>query len=75
MHARVQSLVLKDELKARMRVLRRLGYCDEEGLVSLKGRAAAEVQCADELVIAEMIFSGAFQVWPQLLDISTHLLS
>ena len=32
------------ELKGRMRVLRRLGYLTEDGVVSLKGRAACEVE-------------------------------
>ena len=32
-----QSLVLKDELKSRRRVLRRLGYVTEEGVVTDKG--------------------------------------
>jgi hypothetical protein len=38
------GLVLSDELKARQRVLRRLGYIDEEGLVTTKGRVAADLQ-------------------------------
>jgi superfamily II RNA helicase len=32
-----QSLVLKDELKSRRRVLRRLGYITDEGVVTDKG--------------------------------------
>ncbi|KAJ9531553.1 hypothetical protein QJQ45_014979, partial [Haematococcus lacustris] len=55
------SLVLKEDLRARLRVLRRLGYVDKEGVVSLKGRVAAGIQLsADELVLCELCFSGAF---------------
>lgn len=57
-----QSLILQSELKARRRVLRRLGYVDSDGVVTLKGRAAAEIQSADELVLTELIFSGVFKV-------------
>ena len=34
------------------RVLRRLGHVDEEGVVQLKGRAAAEIEATDELLCA-----------------------
>ncbi|KAK9840731.1 hypothetical protein WJX81_000998 [Elliptochloris bilobata] len=58
---RAQGLILADELKARRRVLRRLGYVDAEGLVTVKGRVAAEVQSADELLLTELLFTGVFQ--------------
>ena len=35
-----QGLVLVDDLKARRKVLRRLGFVDSEGVVTLKARAA-----------------------------------
>ncbi|KXZ50647.1 hypothetical protein GPECTOR_15g331 [Gonium pectorale] len=54
------SLILKDELKARQRVLRRLAYVDEEGVVTVKGRVAAGLSCGDELVLCELVFAGAF---------------
>ena len=57
-----QNLILQAELKARRRVLRRLGYVDSEGVVTVKGRAAAEIQSADELVLTELMFNGAFKV-------------
>lgn len=57
-----QSLILQAELKARRRVLRRLGYVDSEGVVTVKGRAAAEIQSADELVLTELMFNGIFKV-------------
>lgn len=57
-----QNLILQAELKARRRVLRRLGYVDSDGVVTVKGRAAAEIQSADELVLTELMFGGAFKV-------------
>ncbi|DBA84763.1 hypothetical protein WJX77_001199 [Trebouxia sp. C0004] len=56
-----QNLILQAELKARRRVLRRLGYVDSDGVVTVKGRAATEIQSADELVLTELMFSGAFK--------------
>ncbi|KAL3145466.1 hypothetical protein ABBQ32_003293 [Trebouxia sp. C0010 RCD-2024] len=56
-----QNLILQAELKARRRVLRRLGYVDSDGVVTVKGRAAAEIQSADELVLTELMFNGVFK--------------
>ena len=39
-----------------------LRYMDEQGLVSVKGQVAAHIQSADELVLSELIFQGAFKV-------------
>jgi len=52
--------VLAGELEARRRVLRKLGAVDAAGLVTLKGRVAAELASAggDELALAEVVFSG-----------------
>eukprot|EP00887_Chlorella_sp_A99_P001342 scaffold14.g1342.t1 len=56
-----QSLVLQDDLKARRKVLRRLGYVDADGIVTIKGRVASDITCSgDELVLAEMVFDGQF---------------
>ena len=33
-----------------------------EDVVEVKGRVAAEIESADELVLTELIFSGAFKV-------------
>ena len=33
-----QSLILKDELKHMQRVLRRLGYVDAQGVITIKGK-------------------------------------
>lgn len=48
------------QMRRRKRVLRRLGHCDAEGVIQLKGRVACEINTCDELVVTELIFSGAF---------------
>jgi hypothetical protein len=40
----------KDESKARMQVLQKLGHIDKDGTVLLKGRAACEIDTTDELL-------------------------
>mmetsp|Transcript_15159 Transcript_15159/g.20006 ORF Transcript_15159/g.20006 Transcript_15159/m.20006 type:complete len:1017 (+) Transcript_15159:58-3108(+) len=55
-----KHMVMKDELKHMKRVLRRLGYCDQDNVIQLKGRVACEVNTADELVVTELIFNGVF---------------
>ena len=52
--------LFKDELKARSRVLRRLGHVDENDVVQLKGRAACQIDTSDELMAAELMFDGTF---------------
>lgn len=54
------SILQMDELKNRKRVLRRLGYCNEDGVIEMKGRVACEISTGDELLLTEMIFNGAF---------------
>jgi superfamily II RNA helicase len=44
----------------RSQVLRKLGMIDGEGIVTLKGRAACEIDTADELLTTEMMFNGTF---------------
>ncbi|GER54977.1 helicase [Striga asiatica] len=51
-------LAFKDELKARKRVLRRLGYITSDDVVELKGKVACEISSADELTLTELMFSG-----------------
>ena len=41
-----------------MRVLRRLGYISDDGVVKEKGKVACEMQTAHELVATELIFNG-----------------
>jgi ATP-dependent RNA helicase DOB1 len=55
------SLAFKDELKARKRVLRRLGYATSDDVVELKGKVACEISSADELALTELMFSGVFK--------------
>ena len=78
--------MLGDELRHRQRLLRRLGYLDSEGLVTVKGRVAAELSSGDELVLTEMLFAGTFTslsleqiaalcscfVWPEKSDKGTR---
>ena len=44
----------------RAAVLRRLGHISQEGLVTLKGRAACEIDTADELLSSELLLNGVF---------------
>ncbi|RPA81801.1 antiviral helicase [Ascobolus immersus RN42] len=50
-----------DNLKFRRRFLRRLGYLDDHDVVTLKGRVACEISCADEILLAELLFAHFFQ--------------
>ncbi|MCP9263772.1 Superkiller viralicidic activity 2-like 2 [Dirofilaria immitis] len=65
---KAQSLLQLDELKCRKRVLRRLQYCDENDVITQKGRVSCEVSAADELMLTEMMFGGIFSelATPQL---------
>ena len=49
-----------EELKARKRVLRRLGFTDSSDIVDMKGRVACEISTGDELLLTELIFNGVF---------------
>ncbi|NXJ31113.1 MTREX helicase, partial [Dicrurus megarhynchus] len=66
---KAQSLLQLDELKCRKRVLRRLQYCDENDVITQKGRVSCEVSAADELMLTEMMFGGIFT------DLSTSQLA
>lgn len=55
------ALAFKDELKARKRVLRRLGYITSDNVVELKGKVACEISSAEELTLTELMFSGIFK--------------
>ncbi|MQL76175.1 hypothetical protein Taro_008572 [Colocasia esculenta] len=55
------ALAFKDELKARKRVLRRMGYITSENVVELKGKVACEITSADELTLTELMFSGVLK--------------
>ncbi|KAF5734786.1 putative helicase [Tripterygium wilfordii] len=55
------ALAFKDELKARKRVLRRLGYITHDDVVELKGKVACEISSADELTLTELMFNGVLK--------------
>jgi ATP-dependent RNA helicase DOB1 len=57
-----QHVAMKDDLRRMLRVLRRLGHCDADGVIQLKGRAACEVNTCDELLVTELMFSGVFSL-------------
>lgn len=50
----------REEVKSRMAVLGRLGHIDKDGMVLLKGRAACEIDTADELLATELMLNGVF---------------
>ncbi|KAK6121271.1 hypothetical protein DH2020_044974 [Rehmannia glutinosa] len=54
-------LAFKDELKARKRVLRRLGYITSDDVVELKGKVACEISSAEELTLTELMFNGVLK--------------
>ena len=54
-------MIKADVLKRMRRVLRRLGYVSEDGVVTQKGRCACELAGADELIATELIFNGTFK--------------
>lgn len=55
--------------------MRKLGFVDSNGIVTMKGRAAAEIQSADELVLTELMFNGVFKVsllFASAMYLATH---
>ncbi|KAK4575120.1 ATP-dependent RNA helicase mtr4 [Recurvomyces mirabilis] len=54
------SVLQLDELKNRKRVLRRLGFINEQDVVQLKARVACEISTGDELVLSELLFNRFF---------------
>ena len=55
-----EAVLQLEELKCRLRLLRRLGYTSESDVIEMKGRVACEISAGDELVLTEMIFNGVF---------------
>ncbi|KAL5699123.1 RNA helicase [Ranunculus cassubicifolius] len=55
------ALAFNDELKARKRVLRRLGYVTRDDVVELKGKVACEITSAEELTLTELMFNGVLK--------------
>ena len=64
------------ELKTRLRILRRFKHLSSEGLITAKGRIAAEIECTDELLITEFIYEGHWTPLstPELIAILTCFL-
>ena len=54
------GLVMKEDLKHMLRVLRRLNYLNEQGIVTIKGRVAAAINSGHDLVLVELMFNGSF---------------
>ena len=54
------SIFQMEELKNRSRVLRRLGFVNDAGVVQMKARVACEISSGDELVLSELLFNGFF---------------
>ncbi|KAF1970555.1 antiviral helicase [Bimuria novae-zelandiae CBS 107.79] len=54
------SVIHMDELNARKRVLRRLGFIQDADVVQLKARVACEISTGDELMLSELLFDGFF---------------
>ncbi|KAL4452733.1 hypothetical protein ABPG75_008395 [Micractinium tetrahymenae] len=55
-----QLTSFKQESRQRTAVLRKLGHVGPDGTVQLKGRAACEIDTADELLTTELMFDGTF---------------
>lgn len=55
-----RGLVMKEDLKHMSRVLRRLNYLNEQGIITIKGRVAAAINSGHDLVLVELMFNGAF---------------
>jgi ATP-dependent RNA helicase DOB1 len=55
-----QIITMKDDLRRMKRVLKRLGYINDKGVLQLKGRFCCEITTADEVVLTDMVFDGVF---------------
>ena len=54
-------MIMSTELVSMKRVMRRLDLIDKNDVPMLKGKVAAGISAADELLTTELIFSGFFQ--------------
>lgn len=64
------------ELQTRLRILRRFKHLTADGLITAKGRIAAEIECTDELLVTEFIYEGSWKALtaPELLAVLATLL-
>jgi len=56
-----QFKIMADDLRAMRRMLRRLEFVDNVGVVTLKGRMACEILNGDEILLTEVIFNNCFE--------------
>ena len=58
---KANRMIMSTELISMKRVMRRLELIDKNDVPQLKGKVAASISAADELLTTELIFSGFFQ--------------
>lgn len=58
---KASEMIMSTELVSMKRVMRRLDMIDKNDVPHLKGKVAAGISAADELLTTELIFSGFFQ--------------
>lgn len=54
-------MILSEEYQSMKRTMRRLGFLDNQDIVTYKGKVACEISAADELVLGELVFGGYFE--------------
>jgi ATP-dependent RNA helicase DOB1 len=57
--SRSQLAVFREESASRIEVLRKLQHINDDEVLDMKGKAACEIDSADELVTIELMFNGA----------------
>lgn len=55
-----QAVAMKEQLRKMKRVLRKLEFINSDNVLAPKGRFSCELSTADELVVTNMVFDGAF---------------
>jgi ATP-dependent RNA helicase DOB1 len=54
-------MIMSEDLVHMKRVMRRLELINKHDVPNLKGKAAASISAADEIITTELLFSGFFQ--------------
>lgn len=54
----IKAAVMQQDLNSMRIVLEKLGFTDENGLITEKGRVASCISAGDEIVITEILFNG-----------------
>ena len=57
---KTSQMIMSTDLVNMKRVMRRLDMIDKNDVPHLKGKVAAGLSCADEILTTELIFSGFF---------------